>query len=76
MAVAAVAVLPVDRMTSEHYATVYAQLRRDGRPIPTNDMLIAATAKQHGLAVFSLDSHFTYVAGSRVVRSSADLQSP
>ena len=43
-----------------------APLRRLGRPIPTNDMWIAATALQHGLAVFSNDGHFRAVPGLHV----------
>ena len=54
--------LVVDLETAEHYAGVYRDLRRRGRPIPTNDMWIAATALQHGLAVFSRDRHFHEVS--------------
>ena len=58
--------LAIDMGTAAHYATVYRDLRRRGRPIPTNDMWIAATALQHGLAVFSYDGHFREVGGLRV----------
>jgi predicted nucleic acid-binding protein len=58
-----VRLFPVDDDTAEHYATVYLNLRRKGQPIPTNDMWIAATALQYGLAVFSYDSHFQAVDG-------------
>ena len=58
-----VKLFPVDDGTAEYYATVYRNLRDKGRPIPTNDMWIAATAFQHGLAVFSYDSHLRYVEG-------------
>jgi tRNA(fMet)-specific endonuclease VapC len=30
--------LPLAAETAEHYAAVFLQLRRKGRPIPTNDM--------------------------------------
>lgn len=53
----------VDDSTAEYYAMVYRDLKRKGRPIPTNDMWIAATALQHGLAVFSYDDHFQAVDG-------------
>ena len=33
-------------------------LRKKGRPVPTNDLWIAASALQHGYAVFSFDKHF------------------
>jgi tRNA(fMet)-specific endonuclease VapC len=55
--------LVVDIETAAHYAVVYRELRRRGRPIPTNDMWIAATALQHRLAIFSHDEHFHEVAG-------------
>jgi len=53
----------VDDGTAEYYAMLYRNLRDKGRPIPTNDMWIVATAFQHSLAVFSYDSHFQNVEG-------------
>jgi predicted nucleic acid-binding protein len=50
--------LAVDAETAEHYAVLFAGLRRKGRPIPTNDLWIAASAMQHGYAIFSFDKHF------------------
>ena len=41
-----VKVFAVDDGTADHYAAVYRTLRRKGRPIPTNDMWLAATALQ------------------------------
>ena len=40
--------LVIDAETAAQYAVVYRELRRRGRPIPTNDMWIAASALQHG----------------------------
>ena len=67
-----VTVFSVDERTAEHYGRVYAGLRRRGKPIPTNDMWIAATALQHGLAVFTYDPHFKYVEGISVGSRMAD----
>lgn len=53
-----VELLQVDAETAEHYASAFALLRRKGRPVPTNDLWIAATALQHGYAVFTRDAHF------------------
>ena len=64
--------LVIDVETSEHYAGVYRDLRRRGRPIPTNDMWIAATALQHGLTLFSHDGHFHEVTGLSVGTRLAD----
>ena len=50
--------LAVDAETAEHYAVLFAGLRKKGRPVPTNDLWIAASAMQHGYAVFSFDKHF------------------
>ncbi|HEV8045487.1 MAG TPA: PIN domain-containing protein [Rubrobacter sp.] len=43
-------------------------MRRIGRPIPENDIWIAATALQHGLVLVTRDSHFEHVEGLRVER--------
>ena len=58
--------LVIDAETAVQYAGVYRELRRRGRPIPTNDMWIAASALQHGFAVFSDDGHFHHVSGLHV----------
>jgi tRNA(fMet)-specific endonuclease VapC len=47
-----------DEQTTHHYATVYRQLRRQGTPIPTNDMWIAALVLQHNLVLCDRDQHF------------------
>jgi predicted nucleic acid-binding protein len=65
-----VRLLSIDAETAEHYAAIFAGLRRKGRPVPTNDLWIAAAAMQHGYAVFSLDAHFAamenLIVGSRL----------
>ena len=47
-----------DASTAEFYAEIFKRLRAKGSPIPTNDIWIAASAMQHGLAVCSRDEHF------------------
>ncbi len=69
-----VILLPITENTAEYYARVYVDLRRKGRPIPTNDMWVVASALQHGLAVFTYDHHFGAVDGLIVGNSLADLQ--
>ena len=51
-------VLYADDQTTHHYATVYRQLRKQGTPIPTNDMWIAALVLQHSLVLCARDAHF------------------
>ena len=53
-----VSVLYPDETTTQIYAGLFAQLRRQGTPIPTNDIWIAALALQHNLALLSRDAHF------------------
>jgi len=54
----AVAVLFADDQTTHHYAAVFRQLRRQGAPIPTNDLWIAALVLQHDLVLCARDRHF------------------
>lgn len=54
-------ILNVDEETSRHYAEISIELRRIGRPIPTNDIWIAALCRQHARALLSRDRHFDYV---------------
>ena len=53
-----VRILYADEQTTYHYATVYRQLRKQGTPIPTNDMWIAALVLQHSLTLYDRDRHF------------------
>jgi tRNA(fMet)-specific endonuclease VapC len=53
-----VEVLYADEQTTHHYASVFRQLRRQGTPIPTNDIWVAALALQHSLALHDRDKHF------------------
>lgn len=58
--------LPCDPDTAQWYGRIHAQLRRKGRPIPQNDMWIAATALQHDLILLTKDQHFQHVDGLTV----------
>ncbi len=53
-----VRVLHVTEETALRYAEVDVYLRRKGRPIPRNDVWIAAAALEHGLQLLTLDAHF------------------
>jgi predicted nucleic acid-binding protein len=61
--VAAVEILDVEEETTRHYAAIGLELKRKGRPIPTNDTWIAALARQHSMPVLSRDRHFDLVKG-------------
>jgi len=56
--VATSAVLVCDAVTAAHYGRIKRALREKGRPLPENDIWIAAQAQQHGLTVISRDQHF------------------
>ncbi|HEX2643926.1 MAG TPA: type II toxin-antitoxin system VapC family toxin [Thermoanaerobaculia bacterium] len=60
-------VLPVDETTAEIYSEVRQELRRKGRPIPGNDIWIAALARQYQQPVVSRDTHFDHIADLRRV---------
>src|ERR1022692_2558232 len=53
-----VRVLNVTEETALRYAEVDVYLRKRGRPIPRNDVWIAAVALEHGLQLLTLDIHF------------------
>jgi len=53
-----VGILYADEQTTYHYTSVYRQLRKQGTPIPTNDMWIAALVLQHSLFLYDRDRHF------------------
>ena len=67
-----VAVAPTTEATSRHYAQVHHHLRRQGKPIPTNDMWIAACALELDCPMYSFDAHFNCVKWLKVVASTED----
>ena len=60
-------VVDIEEQTTHHYADIHIELRRARRPIPTNDLWIAALCRQHGLPLLSRDGHFDFVSGIRRV---------
>ena len=56
-----VEVIYADDQTTHHYASVFRQLRKQGTPIPTNDMWLAALVLQHNLALHARDKHFDHL---------------
>jgi tRNA(fMet)-specific endonuclease VapC len=58
-------VLDVNEPTTHHYAEITIELKRKGKPIPTNDLWIAALCRQHALPLLSRDRHFDLVAGTK-----------
>ena len=51
--------------TAEMFGTVKDALRRQGTPLPINDVWIAAHALEAGATLVSFDRHFERVPGLR-----------
>jgi tRNA(fMet)-specific endonuclease VapC len=62
-----VVVYPMDEDTSEFYAEILNNLREIGKPVPTNDIWIAAIAFQNGLKLFTKDIHFKTIPGLSLI---------
>lgn len=56
-------IIVCDAITGDYYGQIKQSLKRKGRPIPENDIWIAATAMQHSLTLISRDAHFSEVDG-------------
>ena len=54
-------VLDITEPTTQHYAEIVLELKRKGKPIPTNDLWIAALCRQYRLPLLSQDRHFDSV---------------
>lgn len=60
--------LDCDLETAQCYGILRHQLQREGRPIPNNDIWLAAIAIQHDLTLVTRDAHFGEVDTLRVQR--------
>ncbi len=58
--------VPVDDQVARHYAEVRIALKKTGKPIPENDLWIAAICKKLDLPLITQDEHFNFVVGLRV----------
>lgn len=56
-------VLPITRPVGEQFAEIDVALRQKGRPIPINDVWLAALALVRGAILVTNDDHFTFVDG-------------
>ena len=67
-----VSLVPVGETTADRYSRIAASLRAKGRPIPTNDVWIAAHAMETGADLVSADRHYEHVDGIAWVRLRAE----
>ncbi len=58
-----VRILSVTSDTANFYSQIYSSLREKGKPIPTNDIWIAAQALENGCVLCSYDKHFKVIDG-------------
>jgi len=58
-------VLDITAETAEEYSRLRSELRRLGKPMPANDLWIAALCRQHDRPLLSRDRHFDAVKGLR-----------
>lgn len=49
------------RQTAMEYARIFVQLKNAGRPIPDNDLWIAAMVVENDLRLITRDKHFSYL---------------
>jgi len=56
-------VISHDQETARYYAEIRYELKLKGRPIPENDIWIAASARQFNLILVTRDRHFEFVDG-------------
>ncbi len=56
-------ILDVNFATAEIYGNTKTRLKEKGRPIPENDIWIAAIAIQHDLTLVTHDKHFDDIEG-------------
>jgi tRNA(fMet)-specific endonuclease VapC len=61
LALPVVETLVVDRQVAEIFGEIIADLRRNGRPVPTNDIWIAATCARAGATLLTWGAHFRLI---------------
>ncbi len=66
-----VSFVAVGPVTADRYSRIAVSLRAKGRPIPTNDVWIAAHVMETGADLVSADGHFEHVDGIAWVRVTA-----
>ena len=58
-------VLEATRETADYFGLIKSSLEKAGRPIPLNDVWIAAHALETGSVLVTYDTHFAVVPGLR-----------
>jgi tRNA(fMet)-specific endonuclease VapC len=58
-----VSLVAIGKVISDRYSRIAAQLKRQGTPIPSNDIWIAAQPMKHGGEIITFDQHSTSISG-------------
>jgi tRNA(fMet)-specific endonuclease VapC len=54
-------IIPIDETVCMSYAEIKLELKKKGKPIPDNDIWIAACARAYGLSIATFDTHFSEI---------------
>ena len=68
-----ISVVDIDMEIADRYGELFKILKKRGKPIPTNDLWIAATVLQTGAKLASLDSHFKELPGIFNIMENRDI---
>ncbi|MCB9034172.1 MAG: type II toxin-antitoxin system VapC family toxin [Chitinophagales bacterium] len=60
-------ILLIDEATGKEYGIIKSELKQKGKPIPENDIWIAALAKQYDIPIATRDKHFKQIKGIDLV---------
>ena len=63
LALPGVETIPLTAGIAERYGIIVSQLTRHGKPIPTNDIWIAAAVLETGARLVTYDPHFEHIQG-------------
>ncbi len=61
-------VLNITRETANHYSIIRLELKQKGRPIPENDLWIAAICREQNLPLITGDAHFDDINDLKVIK--------
>ena len=62
-----VTLIPVTLNTADRFGLIASALRKNGTPIPVNDIWVAAQGLESGADLLSFDAHFRHVAGLSLI---------
>jgi tRNA(fMet)-specific endonuclease VapC len=68
-ALSSMEIITIDEAVAKAYADIRISLKRKGKPIPDNDIWIAACAFVHGLSIATFDGHFSEIEQVKLVSS-------